>query len=243
MIHYHGSPLSGNKETAIRFFNGRHAFVSYARMDQLDVVMEVCQSFALDNGAYSAWKQEKELDIAGYKKLVDELKHHPCFDFCIIPDVIDGSEKDNDLLLKDWRFDKFISSPVWHMHESFERLTRLATTYPRICFGSSGEFATIGTANWWDRINQAFDCISNKHGQVSTKVHGLRLLNPAIFTKLPFASADSTNVARNIGTESRWKGAYQPVSMHVKAICIADRIESYNSANCYTSKPVQQDLF
>ncbi|MDC7863915.1 hypothetical protein TH59_02950 [Pantoea ananatis] len=55
------------------------------------------------------------------------------------------------------------------------------------------------------------------------------MLNPLIFTKLPLASADSTNVARNIGIDKAWSGAYSPASKETRASVLVERIESHNS--------------
>lgn len=243
MIHYHGSPISGTKDEAARFLNGRHSFVSYAHPNQLDLAMECCQSFALDNGAFSAWQKGVAFDFSGYSKWVDDIKHHPAFDFAVIPDIIDGSEKENDKLLKEWNIKKALSAPVWHMHESFERLKRLASEYTRICIGSSGEFSEVGSGLWLNRINMAFRQICNDKKQIITKVHGLRMLNPGVFTKFPFASADSTNVGQNVGSSARWEGNYAPVSARVKAAVLADRIESFQSCAVLMPRPFQDDFF
>ena len=56
------------------------------------------------------------------------------------------------------------------------------------------------------------------------------MLNPAIFSELPLSSADSTNVARNIGIDSAWRGTYQPRSKETRAVILTERIESHNSA-------------
>jgi hypothetical protein len=52
----------------------------------------------------------------------------PNFDFAIIPDVIDGDEAANDALINLWPWirEKHMSAPVWHLHESLDRLMRLA---------------------------------------------------------------------------------------------------------------------
>lgn len=55
------------------------------------------------------------------------------------------------------------------------------------------------------------------------------MLNPAIFTLLPFSSADSTNAAVNGGSISRF-GQYTPPTASQRASVIADRIEANNSA-------------
>ncbi len=62
-------------------------------------------------------------------------------------------------------------------------------------------------------------------------LHGLRMLNPTIFSYLPLSSADSTNVARNIGLDNKWDSPYCPRSREVRAIVLADRIERHAAAN------------
>ena len=54
MIHYHGLPITP-ATAAIKAVESGHAFVSFAHPEQLNVAVEVCQSFAIDNGAFSAW--------------------------------------------------------------------------------------------------------------------------------------------------------------------------------------------
>jgi hypothetical protein len=131
------------------------------------------------------------------------------------------------------------------MHESFDRLERLANDYPRVCLGSSGDYATIGTQQWWQRIAQAMRVVCNDEGQPLVKLHGLRMLNPEIFTKLPFASADSTNIGRNIGIDQSWKGNYMPPSKEVRAQVMRARIESHNAParwNFFVPEQMQQLL-
>ena len=54
------------------------------------------------------------------------------------PDVIDGDEASNDELLLAWP-KELRGVPVWHLHESLERLQRLASEWPTVAFGSSGQ--------------------------------------------------------------------------------------------------------
>jgi len=75
----------------------------------------------------------------------------------------------------------------------------------------------------------AIRAISDKEGRPLVKIHGLRMLNPAIFTKFPFASADSTNIGRNIGIDKSWKGNYMPTTKEARAMTMRSRIESFNS--------------
>jgi len=239
LIHYHGLPITP-ATAAIKAVESGHAFVSFAHPEQLNVAVEVCQSFAIDNGAFSAWKSGSPItDWSEFYKWAESCKRIPSCDFAVIPDVIDGSESDNDALLAEWPLPKWFGAPVWHIHESFDRLERMANDYPRICLGSSGEYATIGTQQWWQRIAQAMRVICNDEGQPLVKLHGLRMLNPAIFTKFPFASADSTNIGRNIGIDKSWKGNYMPPTKEARAMVMRSRIEAHNSPEIWSFNVTQ----
>lgn len=229
MIHYHGLPITP-ATAANKAVEAGHAFVSFAHSDQLCVAVEVCQSFAIDNGAFSAWK--KGAPVQNWQPFYEwaaECKLVPSCDFAVVPDVIDGTEADNDALLSEWPLPKWFGAPVWHMHESLARLERLAAAWPRVCIGSSGEFATIGTTAWWGQIARAMRVVCNDDGQPLVKLHGLRMLNPEIFTRLPFASADSTNIGRNIGIDQTWRGNYMPPTKEMRAAVMRSRIEAHNA--------------
>lgn len=232
MIHYHGTPIASGK-VAYSVLKCGHAFVSFISPQQLNVVTEVCQSFSVDNGAFSAWsKGEPITDWNPYYDWVLEVSKFPNFDWAIIPDVIDGTEQDNDELLRLCPLSKEISAPVWHMHESFERLQRLCSEYRIVCLGSSGEYAAVGTNKWKQRIGEAFDLICDEHGFPPCKLHGLRMLNPKLFSKMPLSSADSTTVGRNVGMDKQWgSGRLQPRNKEVRGIVLKDRIETYNGAS------------
>lgn len=248
MIHYHGLPITP-ATAALRAISGGHAFVSFRHPDQLTLALESAQSFAVDNGAFSAWKSGNPVtDWNEFYEWVAELHRYPAFDFAVIPDVIDGSENDNDLLLKEWPWRekaKHVGAPVWHLHESLERLERLVLNWPRICLGSSGAFAQIGTNAWWARMAEAMDIICDKHGRPVAKIHGLRMLNPDVYTRFPFASADSTNIGQNIGIDSAWRGTYTPPTKEARAALMRERIESHQSPMFWERKfaPIQEGLF
>ena len=134
--------------------------------------------------------------------------------------------------------------PVWHMHESLDELEYLVRAYTRIAIGSSGDYAVIGNESWWNRIDEAMGVICDEEGRPRCKLHGMRMLDPTIFSHIPFASADSTNVARNIGIDSAWTGTYVPKSREVRAMVMMERIEAHCSASrwCRQSAGVQQNL-
>ena len=241
MIHYHGLPITP-ASAAAKVLQGRHAFVSFLSPDQLEIAIDCCQSFAVDNGAFSAWKSGKEIFWPDYFDWVETLKRIPSFDFAVIPDVIDGDELQNDELIGAWPHEPWLSAPVWHMHESIERLMRLARNWPRVALGSSGQFAVVGDAKWWTRIAEALNAICDDDGRPMCKLHGLRMLNPDVFTRLPFASADSTNIAQNIGIDGKWRGTYMPPNKDWRAMVMAERIESNNGADRWNKVGGQIEL-
>lgn len=196
----------------------------------MGIVAEACHSFVLDNGAFSVWKRGEVLDVAGYVEWVRLWRRHPGFDWALIPDVIDGDEYANDALLAEWPADlKAHGVPVWHLHESPARLLRLAQDWPIVALGSSGQWATPGNADWWVRMRSVINHVCDHNGRPLCHLHGLRMLSPAIFTKLPLKSADSTNVGRNCNQLGRF-GMYLPPTTAQRAAVIADRVEANNSA-------------
>lgn len=240
MIHYHGLPITP-ATAATAAVSGGHAFVSFRHADQLGIAAEVCQSFAVDNGAFSAWRSGSPVtDWSAYYEWAAMCKRIPSCDFAVIPDVIDGEEWDNDLLLQEWPLPKWFGAPVWHMHESFERLERLAADYARVCIGSSGEYSVVGDNKWWQRIGQAMRVVCDDDGRPGVRLHGLRMLNPKVFSKLPFASADSTNIGRNVGIDKKWSGTYLPPTKEARARVMRERIESTNAPSTWGFIP---DLF
>ena len=248
MIKYHGTPFSGSKSEAAEALIGRHAFVSFAAPDQLDICLDVCQSIALDNGAFSAWKSGKTIDWKDYFRWAMNLMRHPCVDWAVIPDVIDGDETANASLMARWSewFHTDAMSfgvPVWHMHESDTKLKYLAHAYKRIAIGSSAEFSQVGSHKWHERMHWAMKLICDGKNQPKTKIHMLRGLDPEVFEMYPFASADSTNAGRNCGMDSAWKGTYAPPSTGWRARVIMAKTESFNSAECWNPQAFTSDLF
>jgi hypothetical protein len=232
MIHYHGTPIGGTRQDVARFLMGRHALVSFYRPDDMAAVLECCQSFVLDNGAFSRWKAGKgEIDFDAYLGWAQQYHRHPSFDWCLIPDVIDGTEKDNEDLVRRWLDLQSAPKgvPVWHLHESLEWLEWLVNEFEWVALGSSGQWATPGAPDWWQRMADVMRVVCDEQGRPRCKLHGLRMLDPEIFTRLPLSSADSTNAAVNCGSLSRF-GMYKPPTASQRAEVIAARIEMHNSA-------------
>ena len=245
MIHYHGGPVTPTV-AAYGLWHRRHACVSFAHPQQVSLAADVCQSFILDNGAYSAWTQGSAFDFDGYVAWVREWMSHPAFDWCLIPDVIDGDASENDGMIARWAQAGMPlidgrAVPVWHLHESTERLRYLCHAYPRVALGSSGQWATVGTAGWWQRMEEIIPAICDEQGRPKCKLHGLRMLAPDVFRYLPLASADSTNVARNIGIDKAWKGTYAPMTAQMRALVMAERIELSPCAASWTPANAHQN--
>jgi hypothetical protein len=240
VLHYHGGRHS-TWQVAVEIWRRRHALVSFADSKQIVIAAEVAQSFGLDNGAFSVWKQGIQADWLAYYKWVEEWRRHPGFDWAIIPDVIEGDEAANDALLAAWPFAKTAGLPVWHFHESLERLARLAGEWQRVALGSSGQYATVGTPRWWGRMQRIMETIC-EGGKPKVKLHGLRMLRPAICRYLPLASADSAGVSRSIGT-TNWGGCYRQASDTVKAQVLVESYESAQAAAVWAGIPSQEELF
>lgn len=199
IIHYHGTPVWGDAGNVHRVaVDGAGAFVSFARPDQLAASIKYACAVAIDNGAFSAWKRGLVINWQEFYQWLLPHYHHPKVSFFVIPDVVEGGEADNDALINSMpRCFKDKAAPVWHLHESLDRLVELCNEWPRVCFGSSGEYASIRTERWHRRMGEAFDAIYLKHS-FKTKIHGLRMLDGRVLGNYPLATADSTNLACNI---------------------------------------------
>lgn len=209
MIHYHGTPITPREE--LYKLAGRHFCVSFAEPRDVTVCHQIGQSVMLDNGAYTFWTQGRRVDWAHWDRWalwVEPWLDHPTT-WVVLPDIVDGGVKANDKLLERYAHVR-AGAPVWHLHEPLERLKSLAARFERVCFGSSGLYATVGTPGWRRRVSDAFGAIADPTGRVPW-VHMLRGLALAgdIY---PFASADSTNVARN------FKGSHRQAPRPIAAM-------------------------
>jgi hypothetical protein len=205
VIHYHGVPFGGRREKFLEMA-GRNFCVSYANPGDVEVCHRIGQSVMLDNGAYSIWRRAQSggpiparvADAARgdwtdfYRWVEPWLAYQTTW--AVIPDVIDGNAAANDALLIDWPHGEK-GAPVWHLHEPIERLLDLAANWPRVCLGSSGEYATVGDARWHRRMASAMNALCG-NGPPPCWIHMLRGLSLA-GSHYPFASADSVNVGRN----------------------------------------------
>jgi len=190
-MHYHGTPITPRAK--LLELAGCCFCVSYPDHRDIEVCHEIGQAVLLDNGAYSAWTKGRATDWPGYYSWVEPWLDFPTT-WAIIPDVIDGDADANDALIAQWPHGDR-GSPVWHMHEPIGRLLTLAADWSRICIGSSGEYAALGSPRWYRRMSDAMDHLCGD-GPAPVWLHMLRGSSFA-GSEFPFASVDSTGIARN----------------------------------------------
>jgi hypothetical protein len=190
-IHYHGTPIT--PIAALYELSGRHFCVSHAHPADVARCHMIGQSVMLDNGAFSKWKSNKETNWNSYYQWAEKWLAYPTT-WAVIPDEIDAGEQMQDALLKDWPFGHR-GAPVWHMDESINRLLRLCDEWPKVCIGSTAEYATLLTERWCARMNEAFNELAKRH-RFMPWIHMLRGMQMS-GREWPFASVDSTDVAQN----------------------------------------------
>ncbi len=190
-IHYHGTPIT--PRTVLSELTGRFFCVSHFRPDDVEWCHKHGQGVMLDNGAFSAWRSGKPTDWPAFYEWAEEWLAYPT-SWAVIPDVIMGDDAANDSLIAQWPHGQR-GAPVWHMHEPIERLKQLCDEWERICIGSSAEYAVVGAPIWHQRMTEAMNAIC-KTGRVPAWIHMLRGMAASRWG-YPFASVDSTDIARN----------------------------------------------
>jgi hypothetical protein len=218
-MHYHGTPIT--PMTALYELAGRCFCVSYARPEDIARAHAIGQSVLLDNGAFALWQHDAPTDWPGYYDWADRWLAYPTT-WAVIPDVIDGPESEQDQLLEQWPHGER-GAPVWHMNESIDRLVRLTETWPRVCIGSTAQFAIPLSDSWRCRMDAAWNAIARAHRRLPW-VHMLRGMQCS-GERWPFASLDSSDVARNHNRPqngpgkmaARWDAVQCPAVWHEAA--------------------------
>lgn len=230
MLHFHGTPIT--PRSVLHELAGRCFCVRYGEHRDVEACHEVGQSVMLDNGAFPAWTQGRATDWPGFYRWCDRWLEY-WSTWAVIPDVIDGSEAENDRLLAEWPHGDR-GAPVWHMAESLDRLKGLVAGWPLVCVGSSGQYATLGSPAWGRRMAEAMDVACDARGVPLTRLHLLRGLAYA-GGPFPFYSADSTNVARNHAGNSDGRA-------RKSALRMAAEIDARQTPARWVRAPVQQEL-
>lgn len=218
MLHYHGTPIT--PMTALYELAGRCFCVSHAKPQDVRRVHEIGQAVMLDNGAYSQWKRGYQPNWQAYYEWCDPWLDYPTT-WAVIPDEIDAGSQMQDALLREWPFGNK-GAPVWHMDESVRRLLQLTDEWPRVCIGSTAEYAVVLSDPWCRRMDEAFDEIAKRHRRLPL-IHMLRGMQCS-GRRWPFASVDSTDVAQNHNRPQnaprkmadRWDAMQCPGRWHVE---------------------------
>lgn len=191
MIHYHGTPIT--PINALYELRGRHFCVSHARPEDVTRCHDIGQSVMLDNGAYSQWKRGQATDWPAYYAWAERWLAYATT-WAVIPDMIDGGSQMQESLVAEWPFGHR-GAPVWHMDEPMTRLLALCDAWPRVCFGSTEEFAVVMSEPWRRRMDEAFNELAKRH-RFLPWIHMLRGM-ACSGERWPFGSVDSTDIGRN----------------------------------------------
>lgn len=239
MLHYHGTPITPIE--VLSQLKGRHFCVSHQRPEDVARCHAIGQGVMLDNGAFSAWKAGKPTNWTAFYSWVD-----PWIDFpntwAVVPDVIDGGSQLQDALLREWPHGKERAAPVWHMDEPIHRLLRLIDEgWSRVCIGSTAEYAVVLSSAWTARMDELWDEIA-KTFRRTPALHMLRGMQLSGM-RWPFASVDSTDVARN---HNRTKASASPLLDKPRggsdARAMADRWDAMQCPPRWSPRSQQMEL-
>ena len=223
-IHYHGTPIT--PVDVLYTLKGKHFCVSHAEPRDVERVHGIGQSVMLDNGAFSKWKAGRETDWPSFYEWCDRWLSYSAT-WAVIPDVIDGGSQLQDALLKEWPFGER-GAPVWHMDEPLARLLRLTDEWPRVCVGSTAEYAVVLSPAWERRMDECWNAMARGR-RFLPAIHMLRGMQCS-GRRWPFASVDSTDVAQNHNRP------------HNSAKAMADRWDAMQCPGQWSEVPLQAEL-
>ena len=217
-LHYHGTPITPAE--VILTLAGKCFCVSHARPDQVQLVHQIGQSVLLDNGAFTKHTTGRATDWASYYEWADLWLTHPTT-WAIIPDEIAAGSQEQDALIREWPHGER-GAPVWHTGEPLDRLYRLCEEWPRVCVGSTDDHWQVLGDPWRARMDDAFNGLARRHKRMPW-LHMLRGMQLAT-ESYPFASLDSTDVARNHNRPQntaramadRWDAAQCPATWEIR---------------------------
>lgn len=208
---FHGTPITPN--WLLRALGkGRNYCVSYYRPDQIELLVAMgVRRLMLDNGAFSAWQESMRrlkkglppiifdrIYWAGYYEWVRKWLRPERGDFFVIPDVINAGTQEQEALIRECPADLLpYGWPVWHMDEPIDRLVSLVKRFGRVCIGSTSEYAVVGSFEWRERIDDAFNELLDEFGHIPLvhMLRGLQCSNEEF--DYPFSGLDSADFGRN----------------------------------------------
>ena len=213
MIPYHGTPIGAIERNAdvIRGRNLVLTWTSYASIVKkirtgtptpaAYQLGNLAGRLLLDCGAFPFWRAQQRgrnpqpLDvpvvIEWYRNMLSTCAQTEV----IIPDVITGTEIENDYAIDRFPSDLIpLAWPVWHTEDSMERLLRLARGFGRVAIGPMGMHSHVTGKAYTLRMIEVFNAITRD--APGTRLHALRGLQLA-GGPFPFAQGDSTDAGRN----------------------------------------------
>lgn len=204
---------------------------------------QIGQSVMHDNGAFSVWKQTHApvADWAPFYRWVEPWLGNAAH-WAVIPDEIDSGSQAQDYLVSQWPF-RHRGAPVWHMDEPISRLLKLADEWPRICIGSTAEYAIVGSPGWHRRMDESFEALTPRH-RFLPWLHMLRGMQ-TVEWGYPFASVDSTDVAQNHNRRKPRIGGLiepEPHDPGEGALRMAARWDAQQCPARYECQPKQGEL-
>ncbi len=240
-VHYHGTPIS--PRSTLYALSGRNFCVSFVKQLDLVTVHKIGQSVMHDNGAFSVWKRTRErvADWMPYYRWVEPWIANAVH-WAVIPDEIDSGSQAQDALISQWPFGTR-GAPVWHMDEPVNRLLQLADKWPRICIGSTAEYAFVGSPAWRRRMDEAFEALVARH-RFLPWLHMLRGMQ-TVEWGYPFSSVDSTDVGQNHNRlKPRIGGLVEadPYDSSEGATLMASRWDAKQCPESYVQRPQQVEL-
>jgi len=213
MLHYHGTPIT-KRDPHLEKLRGRHFCVSFAHPYDASWCIEHAQSIMWDNGAFTAYTKGKRFNMRKYIQWLDDKLYGA--NWAVVPDVIGGSVEQQKEYILGWPYPDHLSCYVWHMDLPLTWLEELCRQRPNIAFGSSGKYWKVLSPEWKERADSAWEIIDKVGNR--NRVHMMRGLK-VCGHRWPFASADSSNIARNHGSHKVKKCTRE----------MADRIDSVQS--------------
>ena len=108
------------------------------------------------------------------------------------------------------------------------RMSRITDMWPRVCIGSTAEYAAVLSPIWERRMDEVFNELSKRHRWIPY-LHMLRGMQ-CVGRRWPFASVDSTDIVQN-----HHRPQNTPRNM-------ADRWDAVQCAAAWKMQPEQLEL-
>lgn len=229
---YVGTPVTPNEE--LMRLAGKAFCLTYFYRSRFNLAtMDMLASLKMaDVGSYPLWRSGEEMTDAyraGYYAWVDPLLDSPTT-WAVIPDPIGAGSQFLDALLKEWPHGRERGAPVYHLDASFtqppERMLRLLDEYPRVCIGWAEKSLPILGEDHERCQDILWNEIAKRH-QRTPVIHHFRGTQLSRH-RWPYASLDSTDVARNHNRPQN------------DALKMADRWDAANCPPRWTPRAVYQ---